>query len=70
MKWVLVALVMNTPVKTDLVFPTLQACLVAEAEMRQQWADMFNLAMKSQPSPESQQWMQSQMTCGTCIPSK
>ncbi|WP_222104604.1 hypothetical protein [Cupriavidus campinensis] len=57
-------------VKTDLVYPNLQACLVAESEMRQLWADSYNTTVKLNPSPESMKWMQTQMTRGTCIPTK
>ena len=33
MKWILVAIVMNTPVKTDLTFNNLNECLSAEQAM-------------------------------------
>ena len=47
MKWVLVALVMNIPVKTDLVFNSLDECLAAELQMRKEWSESYNQAKKS-----------------------
>ena len=38
-KWLLVVIVMNSPVKTDLVFNSLSDCLAAENQMRREWAD-------------------------------
>jgi len=70
MKWLLVVLVMNTPVKTDLSFNTLDNCLRAEGEMRQQWANMYNDAVKRKADKNSLELVQRQMTSGTCIPSK
>lgn len=43
MKWMLVVLVFETaPVKTNLVFDTLGACLAAEEEVRQTYVNAFN----------------------------
>ena len=43
MKWMLVVLVMGTaPVKTELVFDTLDDCLTAEEEMRRNYVRAFN----------------------------
>lgn len=47
MKWLLVVIVMNTPVKTDLVFNSLSECLAAEAQMRTEWSEVYNQAKKS-----------------------
>jgi hypothetical protein len=68
MKWLLVVIVMNSPVKTDLVFDTLLACLAAESQMRKQWADVYNQTRQS--SKDSLDFVRSQMTSGTCIPTK
>lgn len=70
MKWILVALVMNTPVKTDMTFDTLEACLVAEQEMRQQWADVYNRAVANKAAKDTLSLVRSQMVRGTCIPAK
>ena len=43
MKWVLVVMVLGVaPVKTDLVFPTIGACLEAEAQMRDEYVKAYN----------------------------
>ena len=47
MKWVLVVIVINSPVKTDLTFNSLNECLSAEQAMRTEWAAVFNEAKKS-----------------------
>jgi hypothetical protein len=70
MKWLLVVIVMNAPVKTDLVFNTLDECLRAETEMRQQWADVYNGALKRNLAKDSLKFIVSQQTFGTCIPAK
>lgn len=70
MKWVLVALVMNTPIKTDLVFENLSDCLAAEAQMRKEWTEVYTQARKSGAEREALGLVSSQMTKGTCIPSK
>jgi len=70
MKWLLVAIVMNSPVKTDLVFASLMDCLAAEAQMRKEWADTYNLIKNTGATKESLGYLSSQMTKGTCIPSK
>jgi hypothetical protein len=68
MKWLLVVLVMNSPVKTDMVFDDLGSCLAAEEQMRAEWANVYNRAQKNQASPDSLALIKSQMTSGTCIP--
>ena len=70
MKWVLIALVMNMPVKTDLVFNSLSECLAAENQMRKEWTEQYNQAKKSGAASEALGYMSSQITKGTCIPSK
>lgn len=70
MKWVLVALVMNSPVKTDLVFDNLADCLAAEGQMRKEWSEVYDKAKKAGAEREALGLMSSQMTKGTCIPSK
>ena len=70
MNWLLVAIVMGTPIRTDLIFPSLSKCLTAEEEMREQWATRFNAALASKASKESIDFVKGQMTYGTCIPAK
>lgn len=70
MKWLLVVIVMNTPIETDLVFNNLSDCLAAESQMRKEWTDHYTQAQKSGAEREMLGVMSSQMTKGTCIPSK
>lgn len=70
MKWILVVIVMNSPVKTDLVFNNLSECLAAENQMRKEWADFYNQTKKSGAEKETLGMLSSQMTSGTCVPSK
>jgi hypothetical protein len=79
MKWMLVAIVMQTPIKTDLVFDSLKDCLVAEGQMRSTWAVTGNIAaddnrknsrMTDNDRKEYQQYFLKQTTWGTCIPAK
>ena len=70
MKWLLVVIVMNSPVKTDLVYGSLADCLAAETQMRKEWADLYNQTKKAGGANEALGLMSSQMTKGTCIPSK
>lgn len=70
MKWVLVAIVMNMPVKTELVFNSLQDCLEAESQMRKEWSEVYNEAKKSGVQPERIGQISAAMTTGTCVPSK
>ena len=70
MKWVLVALVMNTPVKTDLVFNNLSECLAAESQMRSEWSAVYDQARKSGVEAERAGQISQAKTTGTCIPSK
>ena len=70
MKWLLVVFVMNTPVKTELSFPTLDECLRAEQEMRRQWAEAYNEAAGRKAGKDTLELVKRQMTSGTCIPTK
>jgi hypothetical protein len=70
MKWILVVIVMNVPVKTDLTFNNLNECLSAEQAMRTEWLTVFNEAKKSGTEQERAGYISSQMTKGTCIPTK
>jgi hypothetical protein len=70
MKWLLVVLVMNTPLKTDLVFDSLDTCLAAEARMRSEWAAVYNRAVDAKMADDSLEMIKSQMPRGTCIPAK
>lgn len=77
MKWLLVALVMHAPVKTDLVFDSLGACLQAESAMRKEWTDVINrtvqwtnvnTTMTKEEKQKNIDFVMNQMTSGTCIP--
>lgn len=68
MKWLLVVMVLNTPVKTDLLFESLPACLAAEEAMRAEWAQIYNQAVRSKAGQDTLDLIKSQMTQGTCIP--
>lgn len=70
MNWLLVVILANTPVKTDLVYSTLADCLRAEQTMRQQWAEVYNDALKRKAGKETLAMIQGQMSAGTCIPAK
>ena len=70
MKWLLVVIIANSPVETNLKFDTLQECLSAETEMRQQWVNVFNRALKQDLPKQSLDMISGQMTSGTCIPTK
>lgn len=70
MKWLLVVIVMNAPVKTDLVFGSLQECLAAEAQVRQEWAEHYGQMKKAGAAAETLGLLSSQVTRGTCIPAK
>lgn len=71
MNWLLVVVVANAPVPTNLVYPTLTACLQAEQQMRAEHVALFNAASK-QPgmTEQSRNFMASQIPHGTCIPTK
>jgi hypothetical protein len=70
MKWLLIVIVMNTPVQTNLVFDTLGRCLKAEEEMRGQWTAAYNAAVKSNADRETLELLGRQKNSGTCIPTK
>mgnify|MGYP000887750523 FL=1 len=70
MKWLLVVIVMNAPVKTDLVFNSLSDCLADETQMRKEWSDVYSQAKKASAANETLGFLSSQMTKGTCVPSK
>lgn len=70
MNWLLVVIVMGSPVKTDLVFKSLDACLSAETDMRSQWAAIYNRALDAKVDQASLEMIKMQMPHGTCIPTK
>ena len=74
MKWLLVVIVLQTPVKTDLVFESLSACLSMEIQMRNEWVSVYNKTKaKFQANEEFEKMkehLERQMTWGTCIPTK
>jgi hypothetical protein len=78
MKWTLIVLVFGaSPVKTDLVFNSLEDCLRAEDQMCAEYARAYNAwnawAQKNQTEagyPNSQKFMEARMGLnnrGTCI---
>ena len=70
MNWLLVVVVMNMPVKTNLTFVTLNDCLTAEQVMRNQWAEVYNNAMNRKLGKDTLDMVKRQMTSGTCIPTQ
>jgi hypothetical protein len=76
--WVLIALVNVAPedylaknvmpVTTNLTFPDLQSCLAAELEMRKQWGNHWNTAMKAGMGKETLDMILGQVVRGTCVP--
>ena len=78
MKWLLVAIVIQTPVKTDLVFESLAACLQSESEMRKSWVEVINKTISWQETAtiskdekeKNRAFVMQQMPSGTCIPTK
>ena len=70
MKWLLVVIVMNAPLKTDLVFNNLPDCLAAEKQMRKEWTEAYEQARKADAPKEALGLLSSQMTKGTCMPSR
>ena len=79
MKWVLVVVVFGAfPVKTDLVFATLEDCLRSEDRMRSEYTRAFNdwfRAAQAEPQrynyPASEKYMQRRFgleNAATCIP--
>ena len=70
MNWLLVVMLANSPVKTDLVYSTLNDCLRAEQAMRQQWAEVYNDAWKRKADKDTLDLVKRQMGTGTCIPAK
>ena len=74
MKWILLAGVLQTPVKTDLVFDTLDDCLRAEQEMRTAWGNAYVSVQRAQVSAADKKkntdFVTKQATWGTCVPSR
>ena len=81
MKWMLVVLLLgSTPVKTDLIYNSLDECLDAEEDMRTEvarayskWEDWAKKNAATARYPESQKWQQKRIGIshgGTCIPHK
>lgn len=70
MNWLLVVIVMGQPVKTDLVFKSLDECLSAETDMRSQWAAIYNRTIDAKADQASLDMIKLQMPRGTCIPTK
>ena len=78
MIWMLIAVIESEPVKTNLTFESLSACLAADDEVRSEHANEFNAwlswaAENPEQSlfPESQAFMEKRIglaTYYTCIP--
>jgi hypothetical protein len=81
MKWMLVIMVFgSTPVKTELIFPTLGECLKAEDQIKAEYATAYNTWEKwarenqqdaSYPKAKEYQMKRTGLfNPGTCIPHK
>lgn len=70
MRWLLVVVIMNTPVKTDLVFESLDSCLQAEGKMRAEWTALYNGVKAASAEQDSLEFIKTQMPFGTCVPTK
>ena len=79
MKWMLIVIIVNgSPVKTNLLFNTLDECLTAEDSMRKEYVlayNKWNAWAHANPSeagiPRSEAFMQNRIgikNFGTCIP--
>lgn len=79
MKWLLVVMVFGTsPVKTDMVFDTLEQCIEADDAMRTAYANEYNAWLaraKADPKkynyPASQKYFQRKLgieNTSTCVP--
>lgn len=68
MNWLLVVIVLGAPVKTDLVYRSLQDCLAAELQMRGEWVEAYNAAVRAKSTPEGLAFLKKQISSGTCIP--
>jgi len=75
MKWMLVMLVFGQPVKTDLLYESLRACLAVEESVRKAYADAYTetqtWAEKNVPADQRDTVLKlalTHMTKGTCIP--
>lgn len=70
MKWVLVVLVLNAPLKTDLAFPSLQACMAAEGRMRVEWLAYIEDLQQRGATGDELATLRRRMPWGTCVPTK
>lgn len=68
MNWLLVVMVLGTPIKTDLVFPSLAECLRTEEIMRKVWSDHEAMLAKQGAESSRIEYLRKQMPTGTCIP--
>ncbi len=78
MKWMLVVVVFGLgPVKTNLMYDSLTACLQADYNMRRQWTDMLNAAAKphggitkwhDEDTADANFVVKQSDVIGTCIP--
>jgi hypothetical protein len=78
MIWMLIAVIEGEPIKTNLTYDSLSACLAADEQVRAEHAKEFNVWMTwaaQNPSesayPDSQAFMQKRIgldTYYTCIP--
>ena len=76
MNWLLVFIIANAPVKTDLVFPTARSCMTYERANAKVFTDRANetiRAMADQNWPKDQReqnlnFVIGQAYSGTCIP--
>jgi hypothetical protein len=78
MKWVLVALVMNSPIKTDLVFSSLEECMAEVGIMTLTWSKLIQreaekndkMTIPDHTKKYLAEALGKKRPDGTCIPSK
>lgn len=78
MRWLLVVIVANTPIKTDLIFDKFDACMAAEATAASQFVDIAErTALWHAKNNSSEQRAQADVNSlaqkiyyGTCIPTR
>ncbi|MFZ9905772.1 MAG: hypothetical protein ACO3GE_10250 [Steroidobacteraceae bacterium] len=68
MNWLLVVVVLGTPIKTDMVFPSLAECLRTEETMRKVWTEHQLMVAKQGTDSAHLDSLRKQMPTGTCIP--
>jgi hypothetical protein len=74
MQWVLVIIVAGSPIKTDLVFPTLRECFQAEDQIAGEYSKAYQESLKWAQDNRTadfeaiEKLARSRLHRGTCIP--